>query len=95
MRTMRLGVIGCGRISDVYLHNCTRLFDNLEVVACADLVPELARRRAEEFQIPRAGTVEALLADPDVEIVLNLTSPHAHTEVNLRALEAGKHVYAE
>src|SRR5690606_22362535 len=90
-----VGVVGCGMISAIYLKNCTRTFENLDVVACADLQPELARSRAQEFGVPRACTVEELLADPAVEAVLNLTSPAAHTAVNLRALEAGKHVYAE
>jgi predicted dehydrogenase len=95
MDPVRVGVIGCGMISAIYLKNCTQTFDNLDVVACADLVPELARSRAEEFGVPRAYTVDELLADPSVEVVLNLTAPGAHTAVNLRALEAGKHVYAE
>ncbi|MFO7170957.1 MAG: Gfo/Idh/MocA family oxidoreductase, partial [Chloroflexota bacterium] len=95
MDPVRVGVVGCGMISAIYLKNCTRTFENLDVVACADLQPELARSRAQEFGVPRACTVEELLADPAVEAVLNLTSPAAHTAVNLRALEAGKHVYAE
>jgi predicted dehydrogenase len=82
-------------ISDIYLKNCTQTFENLEVAACADLDLDLARRRAQEYGIPRACTVEELLADPTVEAVLNLTAPAAHTAVNLQALQAGKHVYAE
>lgn len=93
---VKVGVIGCGVISQVYLKNCTGMFgDVLEVKAVADLVPELARKRAEEFQIPHVYTVDELLADPEIEIVLNLTAPAAHAPLNLRALEAGKHVYTE
>jgi predicted dehydrogenase len=96
MKKVKVGVIGCGQISGIYLQNCTQTFNQiLEVVACADLVPELARKRAEEFGVPRACTVEELLADPEIEAVLNLTAPKAHAEINLKALEAGKHVYAE
>lgn len=95
MKPVRVGVIGCGMISGIYLKNCTRMFPNLEVVACADIVPELAQRRAEEYGVPRACSVDELLADPAIEAVLNLTVPFVHAEVNLRALEAGKHVYAE
>ena len=95
MQRVKVGVIGCGRISSIYLKNCTQTFNILDVVACADLVPELAQQRAEEFHIPRACTVEEVLADPEIEIVLNLTSPHVHAEMNKRVLEAGKHVYTE
>lgn len=95
MQKVKVGVIGCGQISGIYLKNCTQTFVNLEVAACADLVPALARKRAEEFQIPRTCTVEELLADPEIEIVVDLTIPWAHPEVNRRILEAGKHVYTE
>jgi predicted dehydrogenase len=95
MRKVNVGVIGCGQISGIYLKNCTQTFEILDVVACADLVPELARQRAQEFQIPRACTVEELLADSDIEIVVDLTSPQAHAEINRQALRAGKHVYTE
>ncbi|SFB06036.1 Predicted dehydrogenase [Cohnella sp. OV330] len=95
MEKTKIGIIGCGAISAIYLENCTKMFGVLEVAAVADLVPELARRRADEYGIPKACTVEELLADPAIEIVVNLTAPHAHTAVNLQILEAGKHAYAE
>lgn len=96
MRTkVKIGVIGCGQISSIYLQNCTQTFDILEVVACADLVPELAQRQAKEFNVPLACSVEELLAHPEIEIVLNLTAPTAHAAINRRILEAGKHVYTE
>lgn len=95
MRKVHVGVIGCGMISGIYLQNCTRTFEMLDVVAVADLVPELARQRAEEYAIPLACSVDELLAHPEVEIVLDLTAPQAHVDVNKRALEAGKHVYTE
>ena len=65
------------------------------VVACADLVPERAQAAAGKYDVPRGCTVEVLLRDPEVEIVVNLTIPRAHAEVIARALEAGKHVYSE
>ncbi|RIX50219.1 gfo/Idh/MocA family oxidoreductase [Paenibacillus nanensis] len=96
MRKIKIGVIGCGMISGIYLKNCTEMFDYiLEVKAVADLVPELARKRAEEFGVGTVYTVEELLADPEIEIVLNLTAPAAHAPINKRVLEAGKHVYTE
>nr|WP_144928695.1 Gfo/Idh/MocA family oxidoreductase [Paenibacillus bovis] len=95
MRKVKIGFIGCGNISHIYLTSCTQKFDILDVVAVADIFPEMAQRRAEEFNIPKVYTVEELLADPEIEIVVNLTSPTVHTEVNLKILEAGKHVYTE
>jgi predicted dehydrogenase len=92
---VRIGLIGCGMISAIYLQNCTRTFAQLEVVACADLVPELAQARAAEYGIPRVCSVEELLADPSIEAVLNLTVPTVHAAVNLQILAAGKHVYTE
>jgi predicted dehydrogenase len=90
-----IGVIGCGAISAIYLSNMQRVFSNVNVVACADLDAARAAARATEFGVARALTVDELLADPEVEIVVNLTTPDAHTAVSLAALEAGKHVYSE
>jgi predicted dehydrogenase len=96
MRRVKVGVIGAGVISDIYLKTCTGSFSHIvEVAAVADVVEELARKRASEYGIPKVYTVDELLADPDIEIVLNLTSPAAHAPINLKALHAGKHVYTE
>ncbi|GEM46407.1 Gfo/Idh/MocA family protein [Deinococcus cellulosilyticus] len=95
MQRTRVGVIGCGAISSIYLQNLTRMFGVTEVVAVADLRLEMAQKQAEAYGIPRACSVEELLADPEIEIVLNLTSPAVHAEVNLQILDAGKHVYTE
>jgi len=91
---VKVGVVGCGNISPIYLKNGKRL-EAIEIVACADLIMERARSRAEEFGVPRACTVDELLADPEIQIVLNLTTPNAHAEVALAALQAGKSVYNE
>ena len=91
----RVGIIGCGNISGVYLKNAREMFDILEVAACADLRPEKAEAQAKEFGVPRACTPEELLADPAIEIVINLTVPAVHAEVALAAVEAGKNVHNE
>src|SRR5688572_26132024 len=91
---VRVGVVGCGNISGIYLKNCSN-FESVHVVACADLDIERARAKAAEHRIPRACTVAELLADPGVEIVLNLTIPGAHASVALDAVRAGKSVYNE
>ncbi len=90
---MKAGVIGCGNISGAYLKHA-RTFEHLEIAACADIVPEAAEAKAKEFGI-RAESVDALFADPEIDVVLNLTTPQSHTEIDLRALESGKHVYSE
>lgn len=95
MKKVKIGVIGCGFISGIYLKNLSQMFRNTEVVACADLVPANAEARAKEYSIPKVCSVEELLADPEIEIVLNLTIPAVHAELNLAALNAGKNVYVE
>jgi predicted dehydrogenase len=94
MEKVKVGVVGCGNISSAYLR-IAKWFEILDVVACADLIPERAQTQAEAYDVPRACTTEELLADPEIEIVLNLTTPNAHAEVALAALEAGKSVYNE
>ncbi len=94
MKRTRIGVIGCGNISGAYF-KAGQTFRNLEITACADLDLARAKAKAEEFKIPKACTVRELLADPDIEIVVNLTIPKAHVDVALASLNAGKHVYGE
>lgn len=91
---VKVGLIGCGTISRIYCQNAQNL-KILDIVACADLVPERAQARAREFAIPRAGTVDEVLRDPEIELILNLTIPRAHAEIALAAIEAGKSVYNE
>ena len=91
---VKVGVIGCGNISPAYFQGCAE-FEILDVVACADLDLDRARQRAEEFGVPKACTVEEILGDPDIQIVINITIPGAHSEVNIAILEAGKNAHTE
>ena len=91
---VRIGIMGCGNILGQYVAGC-RQFELLELVACADIDAEKAAAAAEAYDIPRALAPAELLADPGVDIVLNLTIPAVHAEVSLAALGAGKHVYSE
>ena len=93
MNVAGIGVIGCGNIAMTYMRNAA-LFRNVRLVACADVVPEVSMRRAQEYGV-RAQSVDDLLANPEVDLVLNLTIPTAHIEVTLSALSAGKHVFTE
>ena len=95
MNKVKVGIIGCGNISGIYFKNLTQTFQITEVAACADLIPERAAEMAKEFNVPKACSVEELLADPEIRIVVNLTIPAAHTEINLAALNAGKNVHCE
>jgi predicted dehydrogenase len=90
----RVGLIGCGRISDIYLQNCAR-FEAIEVVACASLDLAQSKAKAEQHGLAKACSPDAIFDDPDIDAVLNLTIPAAHAEIGMKALEAGKHVYAE
>lgn len=90
---MKIGIIGCGRISQVYLETSQR-FAGAEIEKIADIIPEIAQTRAQEFGIT-AVSVDELLADAEIEAVLNLTVPAVHAEVGMAILEAGKHLFSE
>ncbi|MEV8442795.1 Gfo/Idh/MocA family oxidoreductase [Actinosynnema sp. NPDC051121] len=89
-----VGVVGTGVISEEYLRNLTA-FPDVRVLAVADLDPARAAARASAHGVPRSSTVDELLADPDIALVVNLTVPAAHVEVSTAAIEAGKHVWVE
>jgi len=90
---INVGIIGCGNISSAYANGC-KMFRALNLKACADINEEAVRAKAEEFQIA-GSSVSELLADPDIDLVINLTAPKFHAKVSLDILRAGKHVYSE
>lgn len=90
---LNIGIIGCGNISTSYLR-LAPLFKGLQMRAVADLNMDVARAKAEEFSI-RAQSVEDLLANKDIDMILNLTIPDAHFAVTKSILLAGKHAYSE
>lgn len=94
MAAMRVGVVGVGNISGVYLRNLADAPET-EIVALADLDLDRAKAKARDAGVPLALTPDALLEHPDVELVLNLTVPQAHIDVARRAVANGKHVYSE
>jgi predicted dehydrogenase len=89
----RVGIVGCGVISRTYGYTLG-MFDWIDLVACADVLPERAEERAEQWNT-RAVAVDDLLSDPDVDVVVNLTPPKMHAAVDRAALESGKSVYSE
>ncbi len=94
MTPTKVGIIGCGNISNIYFQ-AGKTFEILDIVGCADLLPERAKAKAEEHGCKAYPSPEALLADPDIQIVMNLTIPNAHASVAMAAIEAGKSVHNE
>ena len=90
----QVGIIGCGKISDAYFTGIRR-YAGLEIVACADLDVGRAREKARANGVPKGCSVDELLADPEIQMVVNLTVPQAHVVINERILHAGKHAYTE
>jgi predicted dehydrogenase len=91
---VNVGLIGCGAISPIYINNA-KAFESMRIVACADLQMDRAQARAAEYGIPRSCGVLELIHDPEVEAVLNLTTPEAHGEIAMASVHAGKSVYNE
>lgn len=92
-RPFNIGIIGCGNIFPAYAQGCS-LFRVLNLKSCADVNADAAKARAEEYGIT-ATDVSGLLADPDIDIVINLTVPKVHAAVSEQIVRAGKHVYSE
>ena len=91
---VKIGIVGCGAISGAYLRFAPS-FPILDIVALADIDPAKAEARATEFGVERVCSVDELIADDAIEIVLNLTVPKAHVPVGLQAIEQGKHHFSE
>ena len=94
MEQKTIATIGCGVISQIYLQNLTTRFPNVKVKSCCAQHMESAQKRAEQFGI-QASTVEEVLADPEIDMVVVLTPPSSHYSLIKQALLAGKHVYTE
>jgi predicted dehydrogenase len=94
IQPVKTAVVGCGMISDAYLNTMINKFKILDVVGCCDRNLEKAQAMAQKYGIT-ALTIEEILADDSIEIVVNLTTPTAHYPVIKQLLEAGKHVYTE
>ena len=92
---MKIGIVGCGNISDIYLKNLTSVFHNTEVLACADLDEQKALEKQEKYKIPFIMTLDEMLACKDIDLILNITTPQSHYSISKKALMAGKHVYVE
>jgi len=93
---INIGMVGVGAISGIYLENLTKCFKEVKLLAVCDLVKERALNAQEKYGVPKVyDTMHELFADPEIDLVLNLTRPYEHYEVDKAALLAGKHVYSE
>ena len=92
-KTYGVGIMGAGNISAAYL-KLAPLFKGLEVRAVADIIPEAAKKRSEEYGVA-AQTPDELLKNSEVDVIVNLTIPATHYKVSMDAISAGKHVYSE
>ncbi|MDR1108103.1 MAG: Gfo/Idh/MocA family oxidoreductase, partial [Spirochaetaceae bacterium] len=96
MKKQRIGIVGIGKISGIYLKNLTGMFGGrVTLTAVTDIIEERAAQAAEEYHIRHIKTVEEMLRDPEVDIILNITQPQFHHGVALQAVTNGKHVYNE
>lgn len=95
MKRIKTAVVGCGSISDIYMTNLTNgKFTVMELVACSDLMVERMNASAAKFGI-KAMSLDEICADPEIEMVICLTTPAAHYPIIKQALLAGKHVFSE
>lgn len=96
MEKVKIGILGLGAISGIYLQNLTELFREVEIAGVYDLIPEKMDAVKSAYGIAKGySSMEEMLQDPEIEIVLNLTRPFEHYETTKAALLAGKHVYSE
>lgn len=93
-KKVKIAVIGCGVISDIYFQNMTKRFEILEVAACCDLNQEIAQQAAEKYGM-KAMSLEEIISDQNIEIVVNLTNPATHYNIIKKLLSSGKNVYTE
>jgi predicted dehydrogenase len=91
---MRIAIVGCGYVADYYMKTLAG-HPSLELLGVFDRLPERTARFTAYHKVPSYGSVSELLADPRVELVVNLTNPASHYEITCAALMAGKHVYSE
>jgi predicted dehydrogenase len=92
-KTYGVGIMGAGNISAAYLR-LAPLFKGLEVRGVADIVPEAAKKRSEEYGVA-AMTPDELLKNSEIDVIVNLTIPATHYQVTMDAISAGKHAYSE
>lgn len=94
-KPVKTAIIGCGMISDIYIRNLKHLFSVIDLVALCNRTRATAEASAARHEIEKVMTLEEIAADPEIELVVNLTPAPAHYGVIKQMLTAGKHVYTE
>ena len=92
-KVFKVGLIGCGHIAETYFR-AEKYFNNIKIIKCADINLKAAKKCSKEYGV-KCLSVNEILKDQEVEIILNLTIPKAHYEISKKALLNGKHVYSE
>ncbi|MGH4038166.1 MAG: Gfo/Idh/MocA family protein [Sphaerochaeta sp.] len=95
MNKSRVGIIGCGNISDVYIKNIQTKFDNLDLIAISNRHIEKAREKAKRYNIKTVMTVEEMLSSSEIDTILILTPPDSHGSLAKKAIDSNKNVYVE
>ena len=92
---VKVGVVGCGGICKAtYMSNMVNKFNIIDVVAVADQIDKRAQWMADHYPVKKM-TVEEMMNDPEIEVIVNLTYPESHVEISKMAFDHGKHVYCE
>lgn len=95
MKKIKVGVVGCGGIcKGTYMENMVNRFEIIDVVACADLIDSRAQYMVDKYGIKKMS-VDEMMNDPEIEVIVNLTYPESHFEISSQAMKHGKHVYCE
>ena len=94
IQKVKTAIVGCGGISDIFFKNFTGRFEIIDLVCCCSRGRASAEKKAAQYGV-QASTLEEILNDPEIELVVNLTPPGEHYETIKRAFEAGKHVWTE
>ena len=91
---MKVGIIGCGNIADIYFKNSQKYFNNFDIIACADIKEDASSYYSKLYGVENLS-VDNLLNHSEIELIINLTIPDVHFEVSQSILQAGKHSYSE
>ena len=95
MECIRVGIIGMGMIGSRHIETLRRI-GGVQIAAISDQNYALARRKAEEFCIPKCyATAEELIADPEIQVVHDCTPNYLHLDINSKIIKADKHVFSE
>lgn len=95
IKKVKTAIVGCGMISNIYIHNLKNLFHVVDLVAISDINREAANEKAKTYGISRVMSIDEVAADPEIEMVVCLTPAPVHYSVLKQMLNAGKNVYTE